>query len=124
MKYENEKKEIAKINNYAESDMIKLNVGGTHMLASSRRVLCQVKGSSLEKMFSGMHKLQMIDDHVFLDRDGKTFEIMLNYLRYDRKLWPDFRSEGEQKLLQQELLFWGIRDDTQSELAIRKKFSN
>jgi hypothetical protein len=55
----------------------------------------------------------MIDGHVFLDRDGKTFEIMLNYLRYDRKLWPDFRSEGEQKLLQQELLFWGIRDDSQ-----------
>ena len=65
----------------------------------------------------------MIDDHVFLDRDGKTFEIMLNYLRYDRKLWPDFRSEVEQKLLQQELLFWGIRDDTPQELTVRNKFS-
>jgi hypothetical protein len=46
-------------------------------------------------MFSGMHKLNMIDEHVFIDRDGKTFELMLNYLRYDRKLWPEFKTEGE-----------------------------
>jgi hypothetical protein len=75
--------------------MIKLNVGGTNLLACSRKVLCQVKGSSLEKMFSGMHKLKVINDHVFLDRDGQTFEAMVNYLRYERKLWPDHLCETE-----------------------------
>jgi predicted HAD superfamily hydrolase len=72
-----------------------LNVGGTHNLMSSRKVLCSVPGSTLEKMFSGLHKLQKIDDRIFVDRDGHVFEKMLNYLRNDRNLWPEFKTQGE-----------------------------
>jgi hypothetical protein len=37
-----------------------------------------------------MHELKIIDDEVFLDRDGKTFEALVNYLRNDRKVFPEF----------------------------------
>jgi len=53
---------------------------------------------------------------VFIDRDGKTFEKMLNYLRNERRLWPEFKSEGEVMLFQQELKYWGIKDETLIEL--------
>jgi hypothetical protein len=35
-------------------------------------------------MFNGMHDLKKIDDKVFLDRDGKSFQYLVNYLRNDR----------------------------------------
>ena len=37
-------------------------------------------------MFSDMHQLKEIDGEIFLDRDGKTFETLVNYLRNDRKV--------------------------------------
>lgn len=121
-RYENDKREVQRINNFTGSDILKLNVGGTHHLLSSRKVLCSVPGSTLEKMFSGLHTLQKIDDQVFIDRDGQTFERMLNYLRNDRKLWPEFKTEGEVQVFQQELKYWGIRDETVVELKTQLKF--
>ena len=37
------------------SEVVALNVGGTHHLMTERDVLTLVKGSILEKMFNGMH---------------------------------------------------------------------
>ena len=47
---------------------------------------------------------------------------MLNYLRNDRKLWPEFKNEGEVQVFQQELKYWGIRDETVVELKTQMKF--
>ena len=41
-----------------------------------------------------MHELKKIDDEVFLDRDGKTFETLVNYLRNDRKVFPEFEEKN------------------------------
>lgn len=38
-----------------DSEVVALNVGGTHHLMTERDVLTLVKGSILEKMFNGMH---------------------------------------------------------------------
>jgi hypothetical protein len=56
-----------------DSEVIPINVGGTHHMMTERDVLRLVPGSTLEKMFSGLHELKKIDDQVFLDRDGRTF---------------------------------------------------
>ena len=55
-------------------------------LQTEKDVLQSVRGSTLSKLFSDMHELKIIDDEVFLDRDGKTFEALVNYLRNDRKV--------------------------------------
>ena len=56
-----------------DAEVIALNVGGTAHIMTERDVLTLVKGSTLEKMFNGMHELKKIDEEVFLDRDGRTF---------------------------------------------------
>jgi len=59
-------------------------------------------------MFSDMHELKKIDDEVFLDRDGKTFETLVNYLRNDRKVFPEFEDKNRENYFFKELHFWGI----------------
>ena len=56
-----------------DSDVVALNVGGTHHMMTERDVLRHVPGSILDTMFNGLHELKKIDEEVFLDRDGKTF---------------------------------------------------
>ena len=59
-------------------------------------------------MFSDMHELKVIDDEVFLDRDGKTFETLVNYLRNDRKVFPEFMHKNDENHFYKEMHFWGI----------------
>ena len=63
------------------SEIIDLNIGGTHLLTTSRSTLCSVKDSSLAAMFSGRHRLSKHKDRVFIDRDGDAFCAMLSFLR-------------------------------------------
>jgi hypothetical protein len=67
-----DKKDIAEMVKL-DSEVIPINVGGTHHMMTERDVLRLVPGSTLEKMFSGLHELKKIDEEVFLDRDGRTF---------------------------------------------------
>lgn len=53
----NENKE--KIDALFTEDVIDLNVGGTHMITTTRNTLVSAKESSLAAMFSGRHKLTM-----------------------------------------------------------------
>ena len=87
--WEHEKRLIAQKNNFG-SEVLNLNIGGTHNLMCSQKVLTSVQNSSLQKMFSGLHDIKKVDDNVFLDRDGKTFQSLVNYLRNDRKIYPEF----------------------------------
>ena len=73
-----------------ESEVVALNVGGTHHLMTERDVLCLVPGSLLHKQFSGILEPRKVGDEVFLDRDGKTFLLMVNYLRNNMIVLPDF----------------------------------
>lgn len=71
-------------------------------------MLQSVPDSLLAKMFSEMHELKKIDDEVFLDRDGRTFETLVNYLRNDRKVFPEFSDKNQENHFFKELHFWGI----------------
>jgi hypothetical protein len=59
-------------------------------------------------MFNGMHELKKIDDEVFLDRDGKTFLNVVNYLRNDRQVFPESGDKNDELQVFKELDFWKI----------------
>ena len=99
-----------------------MNIGGTHKIMCSQKVLTSVPQSSLSKMFSGLHDIKKVDDSIFLDRDGKTFQSLVNYLRNDRKVYPEFDNSNEQRLFTEELNFWGIKDDRLEERRLEQKF--
>lgn len=59
--WEKDKAEIAAMVKL-DSEVVALNVGGTHHMMTERDVLRLVPGSTLEKMFNGLHELKKIDD--------------------------------------------------------------
>ena len=80
-------------------DIIKLNVGGTHEMQTTRNVLCNgpAQGSKLSQFFSS-NSLQVDDQgRVFIDRDGKPFWTMINYLRNECQIPPIFDSNTDEK---------------------------
>lgn len=91
-----------------DSEVVAINVGGTHHMMTERDVLRLVPGSTLEKMFNGLHELKKIDEEVFLDRDGKTFQYLVNYLRNDREVFPEFVDPNDEIHFFKELDFWKI----------------
>ena len=105
--WEREKQEIRDMVKM-DSEVLALNVGGTHHMMTERDVLRLVPGSTLEKMFSGMHELKKIDEEVFLDRDGQTFQHLVNYLRNDREVFPEFMDRNDEIHFFKELDFWRI----------------
>lgn len=105
--WEKDKEEISKLIKI-ESEIVQINVGGTHHLSTEKAVLQSVPGSTLAKFFSDMHELKKIGEEVFLDRDGKTFETLVNYLRNDRKVFPEFSDKNSEIHFYKELHFWGI----------------
>ena len=118
-KWEKEKEEIRAMINL-DSEVVSLNVGGTHHLKTERDVLRLCKGSTLEKMFNGMHELKKIDDAVFLDRDGRTFQYLVNYLRNDRTVFPEFMDKNDEIHFFKELDYWKIpvRPNTKSASSV------
>ena len=77
--------------NHLEKDVIKINVGGT-VIMTSKNVLTSVSQSKLDKVFSGeLTELKRIDDAIFLDRNDKIFEAMIDYLRDDRVKMPNLQ---------------------------------
>ena len=73
-------------------------------------------------MFTGMHELKKVEDSVFLDRDGKTFQTLVNYLRNNRRVYPEFDNQNDQRLFTEELSYWGIKDDSIEEKRLHSKF--
>lgn len=55
-----------------------------------------------------MHELKKVNEEVFLDRDGETFETLVNYLRNDRKVFPEFSDKNSENMFYKEMHYWGI----------------
>jgi len=47
---------------------------------------------------------------------------LVNFLRNDRKIYPEFDNENESRLFAEELNYWGIKDDRQEEKRLETKF--
>ena len=92
--------------------VVSLDVGGTHKIRTSQDVLCKVNGSLLQRMFLNVHDMRKNQDgFIFLDRDGKTFLNIVNWLRNDRRNFPAFETKLEQDLFLQELNYWKLNED-------------
>lgn len=63
-----------------ESNIVDLNIGGTHMISTSKSTLTKFSNSALAAMFSGRHKLSHHNGRVFIDRDGDAFVHLITYL--------------------------------------------
>ena len=91
--------------NKLQNEIINLNIGG-HKFTTSLQTLQSEPSSMLGAMFSGRHPIIKQDDgSIFIDRDGRHFHMILNYLRgnissveqlsYDRIILSDLSSEAE-----------------------------
>ena len=105
--FEKEQKEI-KDRIKIDGEILSLNIGGTHHISTEQSVLQSVPGSELCKVFSGTHELKKKDDEIFLDRDGTAFETLVNYLRNERKVFPEFSDKNSENMFYKELHHWGI----------------
>ena len=107
-KWEAEKDEVKAIVKL-DSEIIAINVGGKNKMQTEKAVLESVEESKLAALFSGLHEVKKDENgDVFVDRDGKTFEYLVNYLRNERRVFPDFADKNEETLFIKELHFWGI----------------
>lgn len=43
-----------------------------------------------------------------MDRDGKTFQTLLNYLRNNRKIFPEFSEKYDETMFFKELHYWNV----------------
>jgi len=61
-------------------------------------------------MFSKANQLKEreTDEEVFLDRDPVLFDMMLNYLRYDRNYTPKEVDKETKRLFEMEIKYWGV----------------
>jgi len=76
---------------HVADEILELDVGGTHMITTSKKTLTKFEGSVLEAMFSGRHHLSKHKGRIFIDRDGTAFNHMVNYLRSGQK--PVFKED-------------------------------
>lgn len=95
------------INERQAFQVFSLNIGGTHEMMTTSKVLCEgvASGSKLHKTFGpqGQDRLNKVGDKIFIDRDGKSFEHLINYLRNNGLIYPKFQSASEEKMFLAEL---------------------
>jgi len=86
--YDEFEKDKMMINTLHFEEVIQLNVGG-HRHFSSLKTLQKHQDSLLAKMFSGKFTVKPGNDgSYFVDRDGRNFYLILNYLRDDNITLP------------------------------------
>lgn len=73
----------------------------------SKSLLCTVKESALEAMFSGRHTLKKIDGKLFIDRDPEAFKNLISFLRNNCQILP-IDNKKEKFLFIEELKYWGL----------------
>jgi len=74
----------------AMSDWISLDVGG-RKLSTTRSTLLSEPNSALAKMFdpnSGLQPARMVDGSYTIDADPDCFQVLLNWLRYKKVMFP------------------------------------
>ena len=96
-----------------ENEIILLDIGGK-LFKTYRDTLTSVKGSMLSSMFSGQYKnKQQNDGSYFIDRDPKTFEIILSF--YRTHMLPPINSfkftDAEKLMFIEDLKYWNILNE-------------
>ena len=98
--------------------IVRLNVGGTRYEVS-RDTLTRYEGSMLTSLLSGKWKEgEGGENEIFIDRDGRRFGYILDYLRSNRVYLPDL---SDQSALKDEFEFFGIEADM-SKVSVKDDF--
>ncbi|GAX22436.1 hypothetical protein FisN_14Hu050 [Fistulifera solaris] len=86
---------------------VRLNVGGMRYEVA-RDTLMFYEDSMLASLVSGRWKEGNGEDEIFIDRDGRRFGFLLNYLRSDRVYLSE---SSDQAALEDEFEYFGIDAD-------------
>lgn len=107
-----EKEWITKANKSGKK-IFKLNISGiTVGFELSKDLLCKIKGSHLEAMFSGRHRLNVNEQgQVVLDRDPILFKYIIDFLRFNHMKTIFVKDEKMKTDLQQEFDYWCIEPE-------------
>lgn len=72
------------------NEIVNLNIGGT-TVSASKKILTKFQGSLLSDMFSEDISILNKDENgkIFIDRNPKIFNYVLDYIRSDRKFSPE-----------------------------------
>ncbi|XP_041375103.1 BTB/POZ domain-containing protein kctd15-like [Gigantopelta aegis] len=102
---------------------VHIDVGGT-IYTSSLETLTRFSDSKLARMFNGNVPivLDSLKQHYFIDRDGKMFRYVLNYLRCQRVMLPEQFSDFEQ--LYEEAKYYELTGMMRDIETIRKNKQN
>lgn len=106
--WKRELEEIYAKNNF-KSPILTLDCGGQGTVKASKALLCSFPGSVLERTFNGYHSHTKLGEDIFIDREAKPFQHVVNYLRYRQGYHPIFETRNEEDLFIRELEFWGIK---------------
>ena len=125
-KLKKERAEFEKTRANVESELkrytggcVKVNVGGTRY-ETTLSTLQKYPDSMLGAMFSGRHELHVDDNgYSFIDRDGKYFGDVLNYLRDGEDVILSVRNVVDLKMINFELNYYGL-----PEIGKKSKNSN
>jgi hypothetical protein len=98
-------------------EIVRLNVGGTRYEVS-RNTLMRFEGSMLASLISGKWKEGEGDEEIFIDRDGRRFGYILEYLRSDRVHLPHLSARSA---LMEEFEYFGI-DADESKILVQHDF--
>ena len=90
------------------SEIIDLDIGGTELVTTTKATLTQYPESVLAAMFSGRYELPIHNGRVFIDRNGKGFSLLLQYLR--NKKIPYFDNDIDKQYFLDEIDYWNIPD--------------
>eukprot|EP00984_Skeletonema_dohrnii_P009022 scaffold3383_cov129-Skeletonema_dohrnii-CCMP3373.AAC.2 len=112
-----QKQQCAAVNgnvNVRDDDLIEINAGGK-IIVARRSVLCQVKGTRFEALFSGRWDKKLLQDssgRIFLDVNGDCFQAIVDYLNElaissedERTKMPTISDEYKYLLSQYTVLF-------------------
>eukprot|EP01118_Nematostelium_gracile_P009400 TRINITY_DN3163_c0_g1_i1.p1 TRINITY_DN3163_c0_g1~~TRINITY_DN3163_c0_g1_i1.p1 ORF type:complete len:222 (+),score=10.88 TRINITY_DN3163_c0_g1_i1:55-666(+) len=89
-----------------DATILELNVGGT-FFSTHRSTLCKYEGSMLANLFSEKHSLPKDrKGRYFLDRDPKSFEYILGFLRTTQMVFPT--DPFVLKMLLSDLEYYGL----------------
>ncbi|GAX25729.1 potassium voltage-gated channel Shal-related subfamily D member 1 [Fistulifera solaris] len=97
--------------------IVRLNVGGSRYEVS-RNTLTRYEGSMLASLISGKWKEGEGDEEIFIDRDGRRFGYILEYLRSDRVHLPHLSARSA---LMEEFEYFGI-DADESKILVQHDF--
>ena len=96
---------MTKISN-SKDRLITLDVGGTHAYVVTKRLLSSASNSKLATISEDLGD----GDGLFIDCNGEVFGHILDYLRCDRQIYPNFACRNMQMLFDYNIEEWGLKD--------------